>query len=318
MAVKIKNEVKIGILVAVTITLFILGFNFLRGKGLFSSDKEYYSYYDNVQGLQESAAVQLSGYAIGKVSRIELQPDRKIKVTFRMKKDIKIPKGTTAQLAAADLISGTKIISLNMTNEQEYIAEGGMIPGKAAGGILDNLGDQVSPLLGVVQHTVSSLDTLLNTVNNTINDDTRKHLNSSFASLEVVLQQLSGLATQLNAQSGNLAGVIKNANSITGNLANSNERISNTLGNLESFSTSLNKAPIQQTVEELQRTATSLQGIVSKINDSNGSLGMMLSDKKLYNNLTGTLGTLNTLLEDINKHPAKYINISVFGRKVKD
>lgn len=318
MAVKVKNEVKIGILVAVTITLFILGFNFLRGRGIFSSDKEYYSYYDNVQGLQESAAVQLNGYAIGKVSQIALQPDRKIKVTFRLKKDIKVPKGTTAQLASADLISGTKIISLNMTNAPEYIAEGGLILGKASGGILDNLGDQVSPLLGIVQHTVSSLDTLLNTVNNTINDDTRKHLNSSFASLEVVLQQLSGLATQLNAQSGNLAGVIKNANSITGNLASSNERISNTLGNLESFSTSLNKAPIQQTVEELQRTAASLQGIVSKINDNNGSLGMLLSDKKLYNNLTGTLGSLNTLLEDINKHPAKYINISVFGRKVKD
>lgn len=318
MAFKMKNEVKIGLLVTITIALFILGFNFLRGRGAFSSDKKYYSYYDNVQGLQASAVVQLNGYAVGKVSEIELQPDRRIKVTLQLRKEMKVPKGTIAQLASADLISGTKLITLNMTNDRTYIPEGGEITGKASGGILDNLGDQVSPLVGVLQHTVVSLDTLLNTVNNIINDDTRKHLNSSFASLEIVLQQLSGLTTQLNAQSGNLAGMIKNANSITGNLANSNERITNTLGNLESFSTSLNKAPIQQTVEQLQQAASSLQGIVSKINDNNGTVGMLLNDKKLYNNLASTLNTLDTLLGDINRHPAKYINVSVFGRKTKD
>lgn len=318
MAAKVKNEVKIGILVAATITLFILGFNFLRGKGLFSSDRKYYTYYDNIQGLQESAVVQLKGYGVGKVSQIQLQDDRRIKVTFTLKKDIKMPKGTVAQLAAADLISGTKIINLLMTNESAYIPENSLVEGKEAGGILDNLGDQVSPLVGVLQHTVVSLDTLLNTVNNIINDDTRKHLNSSFASLEVALEQLSGLASQLNAQSGNLAGVIKNANSITGNLASSNERISNTLTNLESFSTSLNKAPIQETVEELQRTASSLQGIVSRINDNNGSLGMLLSDKKLYNNLTNSLGALDTLLLDLKAHPSRYINVSVFGSKAKE
>jgi phospholipid/cholesterol/gamma-HCH transport system substrate-binding protein len=320
MAFKMKNEVKIGLLVTVTIALFILGFNFLRGRGVFSSDKKYYVYYDNVQGLQESAVVQLNGFAIGKVAEteLELQPVRRIKVTLLLNKEIKVPRGSIAQLASADLISGTKLIALNMTNDPTPIPEGGVITGKASGGILDNLGDQVSPLVGVLQHTVVSLDTLLNTVNNIINDDTRKHLNSSFASLEIVLQQLSGLTTQLNAQSGNLAGMIKNANSITGNLANSNERITNTLGNLESFSTSLNKAPVQQTVEELQRAAASLQGIVSKINDNDGTLGMLLSDKKLYNNLSSTLNTLDTLLGDINRHPAKYINISVFGRKAKE
>ncbi len=315
MAFKMKNEVKIGVLVAATITLFILGFNFLRGKGFFSSDRKYYTYYDNIQGLQESAVVQLKGLAVGKVAEIELLPSRKIKVTFNIKKEVPLPKGSIAQLVSGDLISGTKIISLNLTNNPEMIPNKGFIQGKESGGLLDNLGDQVSPLVGVLQHTVVSLDTLLNTVNNIINDDTRKHLNSSFASLEVGLDQLAQLSTKLNAESQNLAGIISNANSITGNLANSNGRISNTLTNLESFSTSLNNAPIQQTVEDLQRTAASLQGIVSKINDNNGSLGMLLSDKKLYNNLTGTLGALDTLLTDLKAHPAKYINVSVFGRK---
>jgi phospholipid/cholesterol/gamma-HCH transport system substrate-binding protein len=321
MAGKIKNEVKIGIMVAVTIAVFILGFNFLRGRGVFSSDKEYYTYYKDVQGLQESAVVQLKGLGVGKVTKIELQGNRIIKVTFALRKDVHVPVGTFAQLASADLISGTKIINLNMdaaSNSQAFVQPGGEIKGKESEGLLDNLSSQVSPLVGVLQHTVISLDTLLNTVNNIINDDTRKHLNASFASLETGLDQLSLLATQLNAQSGNLAGVIKNANSITGNLANSNEKISSTLNNLETFSTSLNNAPIQQTVEDLQKAAAALQGIVSKVNDNNGSLGMLLSDKKLYNNLSSTLGTLDTLLGDLKAHPAKYINVSVFGRKAKE
>lgn len=318
MAFKLKHEAKIGILVATTIILFILGFNFLRGRGVFSSDKEYYSFYDNVQGLQESAVIQLQGLSIGRVSAIELQPDRKIKVTFLLKKDIKVPVGSIAQLASADLISGTKIISLNMTNNTSYIPPGGQIQGKASGGILDNLSDQVSPLVGVMQHTVVSLDTLLNSVNNVINEDARRHLNSSFASLEAGLEQLSALSAKLNAQSGNLAAVISNANSITGNLANSNAKITNTLGNLEQFSGSLTNAPVAQTLEKLQQAADQLQGIVSKINNNNGSLGMLLSDKKLYNNLSSTLGTLDTLLGDLKQHPSRYINVSVFGRKAKD
>lgn len=317
MAFKLKHEAKIGILVAVTIILFILGFNFLRGRGVFSSDKEYITYYDNVQGLQESAVVQLKGLTVGRVSEIVLQGS-KIKVTFLLKKEVKIPVGSIAQLASADLISGTKIISLNMTNSTQYIAAGGQVTGKASGGILDNLSDQVSPLVGVMQHTVISLDTLLNSVNNVINDDARRHLNSSFASLESGLDQLAALSAKLNAQSGNLAAVISNANSITGNLANSNARITNTLGNLEQFSGSLRNAPVGQTLEKLQQTADQLQGIVSKINNSEGSLGLLMSDKKLYNNLSSTLGTLDTLLGDLKQHPSRYINVSVFGRKAKD
>ncbi len=317
MAFKLKHEAKIGILVATTIILFILGFNFLRGRGVFSSDKEYITYYDNVQGLQESAVVQLKGLTVGRVSEIVLQ-GAKIKVTFLLKKEVKIPVGSVAQLASADLISGTKIITLDMTNSTEFIPAGGTVTGKASGGILDNLSDQVSPLVGVMQHTVISLDTLLNSVNNVINDDARRHLNSSFASLESGLDQLAALSAKLNAQSGNLAAVISNANSITGNLANSNARITNTLGNLEEFSGSLRNAPVGQTLEKLQQTADQLQGIVSKINNNDGSLGMLLSDKKLYNNLSSTLGTLDTLLGDLKQHPSRYINVSVFGRKAKD
>jgi phospholipid/cholesterol/gamma-HCH transport system substrate-binding protein len=318
MAVKPRSEIKIGLMVVITITLFILGINFLRGKGLFSSDKGYSTVYSDIQGLQESAEVRLNGLKIGQVDKIELQPDRKIKVHFLLNKEIKVPKGSVVQLTAADLISGTKILNLEMSNDPQILPENSVIESQEAEGILGNLGSQVSPMLETVKHTVVSLDTLLNTINDIINDDTRKHLNASFASLEVGLNQLSGLASELNKQSGELAGVIKNANSITGNLAANNAQINNTLNNLQDFSTSLKNAPVQETVEDLRRAAADLQSLVSKANDSNGSLGLLLNDKRLYNNLSTTLGTLDTLLGDVKEHPGKYINVSVFGSKARE
>ncbi|MFT4063112.1 MAG: MlaD family protein [Edaphocola sp.] len=317
MAFRMSKEAKIGLMVALTIAFFILGFNFLRGRGFFSSDKEYYTYYNDVQGLQPAAQVQLKGLGVGKVSAIELQPDRKVKVTLLLKKNIEVPSGSTAQLTSNDLISGTKIISLNMTNATTFIPEEGTIPGKESEGMFDNLGSQVSPLVGVLQHTVISLDTLLNSVNTIINDDARRHLNASFASLETGLSELSALSKKLNAESGNLAGVIKNANSITANLAAGNASVTNTLDNLNAFSNRLKAAPIDQTLADLQKAADNLQGVIAKINHNDGSLGMFLSDKRLYNNLATTLGTLDTVLADLKAHPAKYINVSVFGRKAQ-
>ncbi len=319
MALKVSNEVKIGILVTATLVMFILGFNFLRGRGFLSSEKEYFTLYDNVQGLQESAVVQLKGFTVGKVNKITLQEDKQIRVSFLLKEDLKIPVGSNAQLASADLISGTKMINLNLADSvHQYIKVGGFVSGKASGGLLDNLSEQVSPIVGVVQHAMVSLDTLLNSVNNIITLETRQHLNASFVSLEMGLNELAALSQKLNAQSGTIAGVLENANSITGNLASSNQKITNTLDNLENFSTSLKGAPVQQTLDDLQKAVNNLQGLIARINSSEGSLGLLMTDKQLYYNLTGTLGTLDTLLTDVQQRPSRYINVSVFGRKVKN
>lgn len=318
MAVKVKNELKIGILVVAAIVMFVLGLNFLKGKSIFSSENEYYTYYDNVQGLQESASVQLSGLSIGRVSGIELQKDKRIKVIFTLDKKVKIPTGSIAKLASADLISGTKIIDLELSDSvTSTLKDGSFIQGKDFTGLLDNLSENVSPLVSSLQHTIITVDTLVSSVNSLFNEETRRHLNQSMTSLDVALKQLSELAASLNNQSSNLSGVIANANSITSNLANSNGKISNTLNNLETFSNTLSGSEMDKTLSSLQQAASGLQGIVSKINDNQGSLGMILSDKQLYNNLTTTLSTLNILLADLKAHPAKYINVSVFGRKVK-
>ena len=318
MAVKVKNEVKIGIMVATAIILFVLGLNFLRGRGVFSNEQEYIAYYANTSGLQPSAAIQLQGVTVGKVIDVELQKDRRVKVTLGMSPDIDIPVGSQAQLASADLISGTKIINLIFSGNTTKIKSGDTIAGVEAGGILDNLSSEVSPLMSVVQHTVVTLDSLLSSVNDIVNQEARGHLNNSLASLDIALKDMALLTNSLNKQTASLAGILNNANSITGNVAQSNARITGILDNAERATYQFANAPVQKTMEDLQLAAANLQKAAGQINSSDGTVGMLVHDKKLYENLTHTMGTLDTLLYDLQKRPSRYINVSVFGRKVKD
>lgn len=315
MALKIKNEFKIGVMVAVAIVFLILGLNYLKGNNLFSTDQEFYTIYSNVQGLQESAVVQINGFDIGKVTSIELQPDKKIKVKFTVKEQINVPQGSYAKLSTNDFISGAKIIELDLVEKGERFESGSFIPGKESEGILDNISETMAPLVGSVRNTLMTLDTLIAAVNNVLNEETQAHLNNSFASLDVTLKQLSHLSTALSQQSDNLNGVMVNARSLTENLANNNERISNSFNNFETFTNKLNNTDIDKTLNNLETASEDLKTLANRANDSTGSLGMVLSDKALYYNLTSSLSALDTLLTDVKKHPAKYINISVFGSK---
>ncbi len=312
---KIGNEIKIGVMVVVAILMFIIGLNFLKGNNLFSSDLEFYTYYDNVQGLQNSATVQLNGLNIGKVTNIELQPDKKIRVDFNINKGINIPEGSIAKLTSNDFISGTKVISMLMSENETFIEDGSYVTSQESEGILDDISESVSPLVATVRNTLTSLDTVLNSVNSLINEQTRHHLNASFASLEVTMEELAALSKVLNAQSQNLGGVIKNANSITSNLASNNEKLNTTFSNLESFSNQLNQAEIDKTLKDLQNAAHSFERISAKINENEGTLGMILNDKELYHSLNRTLNAMDTLMTDLKRNPSKYINVSVFGSK---
>jgi len=319
MAFKISNEVKVGTLVIISLTVLILGFNFLRGKGVFSTDVEYYTYYDNVAGLQEAASVQLQGLKVGKISDIELQADRKIKVTFQIRKDVILYEGAQVQMNADNLLAGTKSLILLMPDPVEttpkVLEAGSFVPSLSGADLMSNLSENISPLLGTANKAVSSIDSILLSVNSIVNEDARSHINKSLEYLEQSMADLSKLANILNRQSGNLAGVLDNANSITANLSRSNEDITQTLNNLNTFTGQLKDAPLNQAIEDLQKTIANLNAVLHQANNPNGSMGLMLNDPNLYHNLTTTLRSLDDLVVDLKRHPSRYINISVFGRK---
>ncbi|MBL7683559.1 MAG: MCE family protein [Flavipsychrobacter sp.] len=315
---KFSKEARIGLLVAAALLIFFAGFYFLKGANLFSGENEYYAYFDDVQGLQTSSAVQVKGLTVGRVVAISLnKEDGKVKVQLAVNKKIKVTDGSAIKLASSDLL-GTKVLKLEIAAGDKQIVDEATLPAKIEGGLIDNLSGEIAPLIADIRHVVSTLDTVLLGVNNMLNPETRQHISNSVASLDVTLKNFSSLSEKLNNESNQLASVIRNANSITTNLANSNQQITNIMKNADNISNQLANAPIEQTVKDLQATISQLNGIMNKINNNEGSLGMLVNDKALHNNLAESLKTLNALMADINAHPSRYINVSIFGRKNKN
>lgn len=314
---RFSNEAKIGLLVTISILIFIGGFYFLKGADLFSGENKFYAYYDNVQGLQVSSSVQVKGVNEGRVSDIELQKDGKVKVTIAVTKKVDIPVGTTAELASSDLL-GTKVIILNLGMGTQLMEDGATLPASIESGIIDNLSVEISPLVTDLREVLSSLDTVLVGVGGVLNEETANSLTNTISSLDVTMKNFSELAEKLNEESDELTSMISNANSITENLARNNESITNIIRNAEKTTNELSAAPIEQTVKDLKAASEQLNQILTKINTKQGTLGMMVNDKQLYDNLAETLNALNLLIQDVNEHPSRYINVTVFGKKNKD
>lgn len=314
---RFSKEAKIGLLVAIALLVFFAGFYFLKGANIFSGENEFYAYYDNVQGLQTSSSVQVKGLAVGRVSAIELIDSEKVKVTLAVTRSVDIPVGTTAELGSSDLL-GTKIVRLKLGMGTEMLEDGATLPATIEGGVIDNISLELSPLITDLRHVITTLDTVLVGVSGVLNENTANSLANTVTSLDVTMKNFSRLSETLNNESSELAAIIRNANSISANLADNNERITNIMRNAETTTDNLAAAPIQETVKELQSAATQLDEIMQKINQNQGTLGMVVNDKQLYNNLTATMKTLDELLADINEHPWKYINVTIFGKKHKN
>jgi len=310
----ISKEVRIGLLVAISVLIFFVGFYFLKGSNLLSGENEYYAFYDNVQGLQASSPVQVKGMQVGRVSDIHLDANGKVRVTLAVKKKMEVPKASVAKLISTDLL-GTKAISLELSNSSQLAADEETLPTDIEGGVIDAVSAEITPLLQDLRHAVGTLDTLLLGVNNVLDDKARANLQSSINNLNITMANFQELSGKLNNESARFSSILRNADDITGNLAQNNARIENILRYTETTTQQLSKAKIEETLTEFKTAANQLQSVVSKINSNEGSLGLLVNDKQLYNNLKTTINTANSLLADVEAHPTRYINVTIFGRK---
>lgn len=311
---KFSKEARIGLLVAGAILIFFAGFYFLKGANIFSGENEYYVYYDDVQGLQASSPVLIKGMSVGRVASISLHENGKVQVVLAVDKDTEVPKGTVAKLASTDLLGG-KAISLELTKSKELVQDEETLPAEVQGGIIDAISSEITPLLQDMRHAIGTLDTVLAGVNGVLDPTARENLRQSIANLDATMSNFNQISNRLNAESGQMANVIRNANSITTNLASNNERITRIIDNAAKTTDQLSQAPIEQTMKDLQSTINQLQTVANKLNSNEGSLGLLVNDPGLYNNLNSSLTTLNSLMADIEAHPTRYINLTIFGRK---
>jgi ABC-type transport system involved in resistance to organic solvents, periplasmic component len=311
---KIANETKVGILAVVAIAILILGYSFLKGNDVFSSDQTFYATYERVDGLTESKPILVNGYQIGRVSDMKLQEDGRIRTEFKVSESYAIPANTVARLASTDLLGGKAII-FELGDSRQYAKDGDELQA----GIQKNIMEQVEPIQKKAEDIALALDSVLSSINNTINADFQRNFNRSISSIANSLQNLEGITRQLDglvvSERNRISHIVANVESITGNLKDNNERIAKVLVNLDSITDQVARANFAETITSANRAMADFQSITNRINQGEGSIGMLLNDEQLYNNLNQASKNLEELIADMKARPGKYVHFSVFGRR---
>lgn len=318
---KISNETKVGSLTAIAIVLLILGFNFLKGKNLSTKTTRFYAVFGNIQGLTSSNAVVINGKQVGTVFSTDGGKDmRRIVVAVNMSQQVNIPDNSVALISPSLL--GTTAVEIKLGSSNAYKKSGDTLATIASNSMFDEALQKVDPVLTQVKNAVRSLDSVLMTVNGVFDPNTKNNIRGMMENLNRTTATLAlssaSLQTLLNTQTGALAKTLDNVSSFTGGLKNNNAKIDQTLTNLEATSAKLSRLEIEKTLTSLDVTVTELKNTIARVNSDKGTLGLLINDTKLYNNLNATSNKLNVLLDDVRVNPKRYVNISVFGRKDKN
>lgn len=311
---KIKNETKVGVLTVIALAILFLGYSFLRGNDLFSSDNKFYTVYDNVDGLTESKPVMVNGFQIGRVSKMELLENGKIRVEFRISSSYPVPSNTIARIVSADLL-GSKAIVFDLGNSPTLAKDGGVLQSD----VQANLLEKVEPLQNKIENLVIKLDSVLSGVNSALNDEFQRDFKSSLRSISASLNNIENITNDVESLMGTekmrLANIMQNLESITDNFKNNNVTINRILGNLDNLSDDLAAMEIKSTVDNANQAMADVQAVTDKINRGEGSLGLLVNDDQLYNNLNSASAELDELIRDLKTNPGKYLKLSIFGKK---
>jgi len=311
---KISNETKVGLLTIVALTILILGFNFLKGNNLFQRGKKIYAVFDEVGSLEKSNDVKIKGNSIGKVYD-KAFTDRNaagIVITINITSDVNIPSNSVAFISSP--LTGSPYINIQLGNAKTYLKNGDTVETKLTGGLLGDLTSQVSPTLEKARTAIDSLIVVLAAVNSIFDPSTKNNIRTISSHL---LAASASLEKLLDNQTGMLAKTMGNLNTVTGDLKDDNDTIKRILHNVSTTTEHVASINLKQTVDSIQATVNQLNSLMYKINHNNGTLGMLMNDPKLYENLRNTSLGLEILIDDIKAHPKRYVNISVFGKKDK-
>lgn len=318
---KISNETKVGALTAVAITLLILGFNFLKGKTLFKTGNIIYAKYTDTKGIMVSNGVFINGFQVGSVYDIE-NADKNLSaivVAIKLKDNYNIPANSIASIKENPL--GNASITIALGDAATYVKSGDTILTASNAGLLGDVMNKLGPVGDQIKATVGSLDSVLKNINTIFDPATKNNLQEVIANINKTTASLvvssASIQAMLNQQTGAITASMNNINSFTKNLADNNDKVTRMLGNVEKTTENLSKADIDGTIAQLKNSIETLNTILGKMSSTDGSLGKLLNDKALYDNLTNTVRSANILMDDLRVHPKRYVNISVFGKKDK-
>lgn len=318
---KITNEVKIGILAIAAIVVLVIGFNFLKGASVFSKPNAIFARFTEIGTLEKSNQVKINGLAVGTVHNIRSADEEvnSIIVEIHLDDHISVPKNSIAFIDGSVL--GSAYINIEKGPAKTYLQRGDTISTRVDMSLLSDLKAQVAPTITRLNETFDSLKVTIGGLNSLFDPNTKNNLRNLITNLTLSSAELAQL---LDIQSGALAQSMGNINSITGNLARNNDAITSSIRNVEVTTSRLANANIEGTVAALQATINEMKNTISRFNTNNGTLGLLMNDRKLYDDLEGSVNRLNQtmlsaeiLFDDLRLHPKRYLNFSLIGGKNK-
>ncbi|WP_394749425.1 MlaD family protein [Spongiimicrobium salis] len=306
---KLTRELKTGIIVIGGILLFVLGFSYLKSTPIFNDSRTFYAVYESVGGLQPGTQVSINGLSVGKVNDIRFKDaSGELLVTFSVENNFKFSKNSKAVLYDTGIIGGKGIQIMPVLDGAPMAQSKDTLTSMIKPGLTDLVQQNLAPLQMKVEGAVTNADSLLINFNDILDDHTKKNLKESITGLNEMIRSFQASATALN-------GLLEDNKS---QLDSSIMNINNMTHNFSKLSDSISEAGIVQTMKDLQTTIGNLNQMLVKVEKGDGSLGKLVNDKELYDNLTSASKELDLLLQDFRLNPKRYVNVSVFGKKQKE
>ena len=303
---KMRKEVKIGIFTVAILALLYWGINFLKGRDLFNRNMTYYAYYDNVSGIQMSSPIIEQGIRVGAVTGIKFRPDlnNTVEVKFDVKSAYRVPDNSVVRLFTNGIMGG-KALEIELGDSPNALPDGATIRSESETSFLELAGSELDYFKQKLDQLISSLDLTLTSLNSILVDNS--------GSIAGTLEGLRRGAEAFGAKGEEIRSIIDDINEDTGALAANSERSDNTMANIENVSGALAEADLSQTVAKLNGAIDELTATLAAVNSTEGSIGLLMNDRALYDSLAEASANLSSLLEDLQNNPKRYVHFSLFG-----
>ena len=303
---KLSKEIKASFFVLTTILLFIFGFNFLKGSSLLDRQKTIYAVYDEVDGLLVGANVMINGLSIGNVTELDFLPNStKILVTLKVKDKLNFSSKSTASIYETGVLGGLAISIEPIFERESIVKTGDTLNSSVRPGLTELINRQIEPLSRQLQSTITSVDSIFTGASNVLNRQTQEEIKESINVLTSAIKAINNssiiIEETLTAKSSQINNTIDNFEKISSNLSE--------------VSDELNSFGLSNLLSNLEVSVDGISSIVDKLDSDKSTIGKLINEDEVYNNLNSSIESLNSLISDIKANPKKYVHFSVFGRK---
>ena len=306
-----SKELKIGIVLIIIIVGFIWGFNFLKGQDFFKPNKRFYNVeYTNVGGLTEASLVTINGLKVGKVEDIDfndkIEKRGHLVVRFSLENDFEFSQNSVVKIYSPNPLSGSNLAIIpNFTGEPAV--SGDFLKGEIESSLFTSIGEKLDPIQAKLENVIVSADTLFKRINSVLDKRTSESIKRSVKGLEFTIvdirKTLSSVNSMIDSSSVSFKETLVNTKNITENLL----KVTDTLAN----------SNIGEIIRKAEISLTSVNSLLKGMDEGKGTLGKLINDDAMYNNLTNVSKELEYLLREIKLNPKRFVHFSLFGKRAK-